>query len=404
MKKSLAALVLLVLMAGCSHVDNYLTEPQVVYRDVDVRKSNLAVYMKPARKHPQALTAMFYPFFISQQAMYHYHLGQEFGRLFHSNWTAKGIFPTLAFDEQIDALHPDRAILDARMRGADLAVLGTVPYFYYGSSLDDTAITIRLKIYDVSSGRLLWDMEQAARIDARMPKDWVIIEERFRMTDSPLYRTVNSIADDMALPIRSWLPNPGFAGSSPQIVQNLTAPQDGPRVEAMSDEEMARVFEDTPLAESETVVTPPRQDDDNGAEPGKSNANAAANDMEQELGDQTSDGGMVNLKVRFDVDRATIRPESNPILDELAKALQSPELKGNKVVIAGHTDSTASAEYNMDLSRRRAAAVKRYLVEKHGIAPSLIRTEGYGEARPVATNDTPEGRQLNRRVEVRLDE
>lgn len=397
MRKSLAALVLLVLVTGCSHVDNYLTQPQVVYRDVDVRKSNLAVYMKPARKHPQALTAMFYPFFISQQAMYHYHLGQEFGRLFHSNWTAKGIFPTLAYDERLDALPPSRAVMDARMRGADLAILGTVPYFYYGSNMDDTAITIRLKIYDVKTGALLWDMEQAARIDARLPKDWVVVEERFRMTDSPLYQTVNAIADDMAVPLASWLPNPGFAGSSGQIAQQLAAPtmdpalNDAPAaadqgdVQALSEEEMREMFED----DMDKPAASPSED---------------AQQMEKQLAGEAQPGGAVNLKVEFDVDKSSIRPESDRILNELGKALTSPELMGRRVIIAGHTDSTAGNDYNLQLSRQRAAAVKRYLVENFAISPSLISTEGYGETRPIADNATAEGRQLNRRVEVRLAE
>jgi OOP family OmpA-OmpF porin len=71
-------------------------------------------------------------------------------------------------------------------------------------------------------------------------------------------------------------------------------------------------------------------------------------------------------------------------------------------MLAGHTDSDASAEYNLDLSRRRAEAVKSYLVRHYGMDPGLLSTRGYGEERPIMPNDSAANKQLNRRVEVRL--
>jgi outer membrane protein OmpA-like peptidoglycan-associated protein len=72
------------------------------------------------------------------------------------------------------------------------------------------------------------------------------------------------------------------------------------------------------------------------------------------------------------------------------------------IVVEGHTDSTGSDTYNMQLSDRRANSVKRLLVQR-GVADYRITTIGYGESRPVATNNTPEGRQMNRRVEIRVN-
>lgn len=103
--------------------------------------------------------------------------------------------------------------------------------------------------------------------------------------------------------------------------------------------------------------------------------------------------------VNFDFDRATIRSDARPVLNEAVATLQR---EGTISIVAeGHTDSRGTDAYNENLSLRRANAVRDYLV-KGGISPSRISIEGYGESRPVATNDTDDGRAQNRRVELRV--
>jgi outer membrane protein OmpA-like peptidoglycan-associated protein len=106
----------------------------------------------------------------------------------------------------------------------------------------------------------------------------------------------------------------------------------------------------------------------------------------------TFDGGIL-----FDFDRADLRPEARANLAELARNLQ--QYSRTDVLILGHTDSVGSAEYNQGLSERRAQSAANYLMGQ-GIASQRISTRGMGEHDPIATNATPEGRQLNRRVEV----
>jgi len=101
--------------------------------------------------------------------------------------------------------------------------------------------------------------------------------------------------------------------------------------------------------------------------------------------------------VHFDFDKATLRPEAMVILNNAAGLLTTHERV--VVEVAGHTDSIGSEEYNQGLSERRANAVRDYLVSK-GIKASRLTARGYGELQPVATNDTSEGRQANRRVEL----
>ncbi len=101
--------------------------------------------------------------------------------------------------------------------------------------------------------------------------------------------------------------------------------------------------------------------------------------------------------ILFDFDSAAIRASLQSDLRALARNLQ--QYPDTTVDVVGHTDSTGSAEYNMDLSSRRAAAVAGVLLEE-GVAPFRVRSFGRGESQPVATNLTPEGRAQNRRVEV----
>ncbi|WP_315281986.1 OmpA family protein [Fusobacterium hwasookii] len=100
--------------------------------------------------------------------------------------------------------------------------------------------------------------------------------------------------------------------------------------------------------------------------------------------------------ILFDVDKYDLRPEAERALASLAVVLKEADVKAFQ--IDGHTDSDASDEHNQVLSENRANAVKNFLAAQ-GLT-SEITINGYGESRPIATNDTPEGKQKNRRVEI----
>lgn len=102
--------------------------------------------------------------------------------------------------------------------------------------------------------------------------------------------------------------------------------------------------------------------------------------------------------IYFDFDSDQLKPESDPTLEEIAKALQAdPALR---IYVVGHTDNKGTLEYNEDLSKRRAVAVVDELSSKYGIARDQITAVGAGLIAPVATNKTEAGRALNRRVEL----
>lgn len=101
--------------------------------------------------------------------------------------------------------------------------------------------------------------------------------------------------------------------------------------------------------------------------------------------------------VNFDHDKAALREDAQPILDQAAEGLK--EWGDVKVEVAGYTDSKGKDQYNLKLSQRRAEAVRAYLISK-GIAADRLTAKGFGETKPVADNKTAEGRFKNRRVEL----
>src|SRR5947207_11068054 len=102
--------------------------------------------------------------------------------------------------------------------------------------------------------------------------------------------------------------------------------------------------------------------------------------------------------IYFSFNSDTIREESEPTLKEIAEVLRRH--RDWKLRIAGHTDGIGGDEQNLDLSKRRAAAVQGALVKRYGIAEVRLSTTGFGKSQPKDTNDTLEGRAHNRRVEL----
>jgi OOP family OmpA-OmpF porin len=367
MKRFLPALFLAALcvggLAACAHVEPSITQQSKIYRDAPVEKSRLAVSVKPRSRLSDEPKVLMYPLWIAQKMDNHLLVGREMGRLMHQAWTEAEVFPTLMYDPQLVYRGPEQAVRVARAAGADLVVVGIVPYLITGGTVDSSAITVQIRIYETVTGNLLLSMDQSARVNAKVPSDWVLFTVETRLSDSPIAAAVDSIARDMAVPLKSWMPPTdeelGFADTAQAMTRGL-------------------------LAEGSPLI---------GEDGGRGLSGALSKPGRPS----------VKLKVEFDFDSARIRESSHALLNELGKALKSSGVKGRRVVVAGHTDSTGAREYNQRLSERRAASVRDYLVQRCGIDPKLIRTEGYGEMRPLVPNTTPANRQRNRRVEVRLD-
>ena len=115
------------------------------------------------------------------------------------------------------------------------------------------------------------------------------------------------------------------------------------------------------------------------------------------------DGDKINLvmpgNITFDTDKANIKMDFHSVLDSVALVLE--EYDKTIIAVAGHTDSTGSETYNMNLSEQRAEAVKNLIVRR-GVSSERIETRAYGESTPVVDNNTEAGRAMNRRVEIKV--
>jgi outer membrane protein OmpA-like peptidoglycan-associated protein len=116
---------------------------------------------------------------------------------------------------------------------------------------------------------------------------------------------------------------------------------------------------------------------------------------------EPADAVRVELDVKFDFDKAQVKPESYGDIKNLADFMtQYPQ---TTTVVEGHTDSVGSDAYNQTLSERRASAVRDVLVNQYGVGGDRVNAAGYGETRPVADNASADGRAVNRRVEAEVE-
>lgn len=417
MKKLIFIACSLLLLTACAHVEPSLVHQTKVIADAPIRKSPVEISLEPRAKANKPLKALFFPFAIQQSTPEYKTLGTEFATIFYRKWTQERIFPTMWFHQKPAYLAED-AVREARRLGADVAVMGWVPYFFAGNTLDDTIITIRLDIYDAKSGQAIYSMMQSGQIEERLPEDFVYFKYETRMPRGPFHILIGSIAHDMGVPVGDWAyVSPSFAADSQGMVNGLSGnamidmsqPMQPPYAQkpAQPNPEGAlneHGLDDAPVAPAAPVapVVPEGAPQIAPAQPPFPDAKPVENGNLDEQIKAEPDVDGVSLDIRFESDKDTIQPQSIGLLDDLGKALLSEKIKGKKIIIAGHTDSDADELYNLSLSKRRADKVKEFLVEKFKIEPNLIETVGYGKSRPIAPNDTPENKQKNRRVEVRL--
>jgi len=118
----------------------------------------------------------------------------------------------------------------------------------------------------------------------------------------------------------------------------------------------------------------------------------------QEIAELAATKPKIDLEIQFDYNSADISKGSTSAVQELGKALSSPDLKGSTFVVAGHTDAIGGEAYNQELSERRADTIKKYLTEKYGLNGANLVTVGYGKTKPKDANAPMD--PANRRVQV----
>jgi outer membrane protein OmpA-like peptidoglycan-associated protein len=172
----------------------------------------------------------------------------------------------------------------------------------------------------------------------------------------------------------------------------------------MADGEHVKVFIDEKRVSNSPRIEIPRGDrimfemwgtDEKPVYIGNIRVAAGGRDLYDKL---AAEGRVSTQGIFFDVDSDRIQPESTPTLEEIGEMLEEhPNLR---IAIEGHTDSTGNDDHNLDLSIRRAVAVRQHLIDAYGIDANRLEADGFGETQPAGDNETPEGRQQNRRVEL----
>ena len=177
-----------------------------------------------------------------------------------------------------------------------------------------------------------------------------------------------------------------FETTSEGIVQKLTGPEKGMKTRGIGTGKWESAFEPD-KAPVNRAIRVMRKDKDQEV-------------WETVVAPEKRTGRFINLKIEFDVNSYAIRPDSFSLLNELAKALNDPRLKGKTVFLNGHTDSDGTGDYNLRLSMNRALAVKHYLIINRSVDPNRMIVYGYGENMPLKPNISATNKQLNRRVEI----
>lgn len=157
------------------------------------------------------------------------------------------------------------------------------------------------------------------------------------------------------------------------------------------------------IASAETALPFPTAADDivqalTTPKPTSGRAKKGVRDSDKGVNAIKDDRPKVGALILFDFDSAAIKPESYPLLQEFATALQGG-LANAQLIIAGHTDNMGTKAYNLTLSKRRAESVKKFLVYAYNIADNRLTIQYHGESQPIETNNTETGRMHNRRVE-----
>ncbi len=152
---------------------------------------------------------------------------------------------------------------------------------------------------------------------------------------------------------------------------------------------------DTPVANAQSAQTK------KVLEPAKTNASALTKTKTSSAVEKAEEYLSLLLTIDFDFAKYFVKKEYNDDIKKVADTMK--ENPKAQAVIKGHTDNIGKRAYNMLLSKKRANSLKQYLVKKFGIKASRIATIGYGFDKPVASNDTEEGRQKNRRAEVFIE-
>ncbi|MFW5490149.1 MAG: hypothetical protein ACNI3A_17290 [Desulfovibrio sp.] len=194
----------LALLSGCTHVEPGLGGTSIVDLDQTSVLSAPAWYVHPTDFPKAPLNALFIPLVVTADVANQRLAGNEVMRAVWQTWMGMEVFQGQDFDSTAYYRDARSAVILGRKAGADLVVTGEISYYLPGAQGSDSAISLRLDVYDTRTGKLIWSGSQAGRLEYIMDKDYVVFKRKIRMPDSPMHALVSSIARSLGTPVHAW--------------------------------------------------------------------------------------------------------------------------------------------------------------------------------------------------------
>ncbi|SKA69211.1 hypothetical protein [Desulfobaculum bizertense] len=205
----LAACMALFLLCSCAG-DFDLSGPGTVYLDEEVKSSDVQRMVQPKNHPMRPLTALMLPLRVDQKMRDRSYLGMELSRIVWQSMLEVQAFPALSFAED-SALRNDFAAAQsvAISQGADLIIGGEITHILDGGTAGQTQVSMRIRVYDATTGTLIWSLAQAGQIIPGQTRDFVFYRLKSRLPLSPVQTVVGSMAQSMGEIIRDWnMPQP----------------------------------------------------------------------------------------------------------------------------------------------------------------------------------------------------
>lgn len=200
-------LACLSLLPGCGPVEleGDIREITVEVEELVHRPINPMIYVHPKNSPDRELTALFFPFRMSQNVQDPFHYGREVGRVFWQVWLQEKVFPVMEFYSKRSWPAPEAAVAQGRAKGADLVIGGSVTHFMAGGDVGDSRVALTLQIYDVHSGAMIWSMAHSGEMINRGKQDFIFFSKKSSMPNDPIYAIIYALAYDMAQPVMKWM-------------------------------------------------------------------------------------------------------------------------------------------------------------------------------------------------------
>lgn len=163
------------------------------------------IYVQPKKSPDRELTVLFFPFRMRQSVQDPFHYGREVGRAFWQVWLQEKVFPVMEFYEKRAWPGAEAAVAQGRAKGADLVIGGDVTHFMAGGDVGDSRVALKLYIYDVYSGALIWSMAHSGEMVNRGKQDFILFSKKSSMPNDPIYAIIYALAYDMAQPVLDWM-------------------------------------------------------------------------------------------------------------------------------------------------------------------------------------------------------